>query len=71
MHDRRLSRIVLAGGIVGMLAGFGLQYWASMIAYPLNIGGKPLQQLAAVHPGDLRADDPVRGAGRGARHDRC
>jgi hypothetical protein len=37
----RLPWIVLGGGIAGMLAGFGLQYWASVIEYPMNIGGRP------------------------------
>lgn len=32
---------VLAGGILGALSGYGLQYWVNSIAYPLNIGGKP------------------------------
>lgn len=41
-HDRRLSFIVLAGGITGLLAGLGLQEWVHQIAYPINIAGKPL-----------------------------
>jgi len=41
-HDRRLSKIVLAGGITGMLTGIGLQRWVHDIAYPMNIAGKPL-----------------------------
>jgi len=41
-HDRRLSRIVLAGGLTGLLTGIGLQEWVHQIAYPVNIGGKPL-----------------------------
>ena len=41
-HDRRLSFIVLAGGLVGLLSGIGLQEWVHQIAYPINIAGKPL-----------------------------
>jgi len=40
--DRRLSLIVLAGGLVGLLSGLALQEWVHNLAYPLNIGGKPL-----------------------------
>ena len=32
----RLPWIVLGGGIAGMLAGFGLQYWAAVIEYPMT-----------------------------------
>src|SRR5215210_2576164 len=41
-HDRRLSKIVLAGGLAGLLTGFGLQEWVHQLAYPINIAGKPL-----------------------------
>ena len=40
-HDRRVSFIVLCGGIVGALTGFALQSWVSAVDYPLNIGGRP------------------------------
>jgi hypothetical protein len=40
--DRRVQMIILLGGIAGGLAGFGLCYWVSTTAYPLNIGGRPL-----------------------------
>ncbi len=41
-HDRRLSLIVLAGGLAGLLTGFALQEWVHSVAYPINIAGKPL-----------------------------
>jgi hypothetical protein len=43
IHKKRtkLPQIVLAGGLTGMATGFGLQYWASVIEYPMNIGGRP------------------------------
>jgi Protein of unknown function (DUF3341) len=41
-HDRRLSAIVLGGGLAGLLTGYGLQYWVHAITYPTNIAGKPL-----------------------------
>jgi hypothetical protein len=40
-HDRRLSLIVLAGGLAGLLSGIGLQEWVHLFAYPINIAGKP------------------------------
>ena len=39
--DRRMSTIVLCGGIAGLIGGYGLEYWTQVIAYPLNIGGRP------------------------------
>ena len=41
-HDRRLSLIVLTGGVIGLLSGLALQEWVHQVAYPINIGGKPL-----------------------------
>jgi len=41
-HRSLLPAIVLAGGIAGLVAGFGLEYWASVIEYPHNVGGRPL-----------------------------
>ncbi len=49
-HHSKLPAIVLAGGIAGALAGFGLQYWTSVAAYPLNVGGRPLASWVAFIP---------------------
>ena len=38
----KLPLLVLIGGLVGAASGFTLESWVSAVAYPINIGGKPL-----------------------------
>ena len=42
--------ITLIGGITGGSLGFALQYWVATSAYPLNIGGRPLNSWPAFIP---------------------
>ena len=39
--------LVLLGGITGCIAGYALQFWSATIAYPLNIGGRPVHSWPA------------------------
>jgi len=39
LHKNKLPLIVLAGGVIGGLTGFFLQYWIAVIYFPINIAG--------------------------------
>ncbi len=45
-----LPYIVFAGGIAGLLAGLGLQYFTHVIDYPIIVGGRPHFSLPAFVP---------------------
>lgn len=46
-YKNRLPLMVLMGGVTGMIVGFGLCYWVSVLRYPLDIGGRPLNSWPA------------------------
>jgi hypothetical protein len=49
-HERKLPLLVLAGGIAGCGGGYLLQYWVSVLAYPMNVGGRPLHSWPSFIP---------------------
>jgi hypothetical protein len=49
-HKTRLPFIVLAGGLIGGLAGYFMMYYSAAIDYPVNIGGRPLHSWPAFIP---------------------
>jgi hypothetical protein len=49
-HRSPLPKIVLGGGIAGACAGYALQYWVSVIEYPLNVGGRPYHSWPSFIP---------------------
>lgn len=49
-HEHIVPKLILGGGIAGLATGFGLQYWTQVIAYPMNIGGRPTYSWVAWIP---------------------
>ena len=46
-HKSKLPALVFMGGLSGAVGGFLLQYWTSVHAYPMNIGGRPFNSWVA------------------------
>ena len=40
-REHLVPKIILGGGIAGLITGYGLQYWTQVVDYPMNIGGRP------------------------------
>lgn len=40
-HDSRVAWLVFLGGCAGAMAGYGMQVFAAVFDYPMNIAGKP------------------------------
>ena len=49
-RSSRVPMLGLIGGIIGAVTGYGLQYWVSASAYPLNVGGRPYNSWPAFIP---------------------
>ena len=47
LHKNKLPLIVLIGGILGGLSGYLLQYYVTVIYFPINIAGRPLHSWPA------------------------
>jgi len=48
--ERLVAPIVFVAGATGLIAGYSLQYWTSVIALPLNIGGRPFHSWVSFIP---------------------
>jgi len=42
LHKNKLPLIVLFGGVMGALTGYLLQYFVTVIYFPINVAGRPL-----------------------------
>lgn len=42
LHRNKLPLIVLIGGLLGGLTGYLMQYFITVIYFPINVGGRPL-----------------------------
>lgn len=49
-RKNRLPMIVFIGGILGSVGGLSLQYWISVVNYPLNVGGRPYFSVPSFIP---------------------
>ena len=45
-----MSVVVLVGGILGGAGGYVMQYWMTVIDYPINVGGRPLHSWPSFLP---------------------
>jgi len=49
-RESRVPLVVLLGGLLGCFGGFGFITWLTVVAYPLNVGGRPTFSWPAYIP---------------------
>jgi hypothetical protein len=49
-RERRIAPAVLAGAVCGATGGYGFLYYATVLAYPHNIGGRPFNSWPSFLP---------------------
>src|ERR1051326_8769731 len=47
LHKNKLPLIVLCGGILGGLTAYAMQYYVTVIDFPINVAGRPLHSWPA------------------------
>jgi hypothetical protein len=50
IKERLVAPIVFMAGLTGLLGGYGLEYWTQVIAYPMDIGGRPYHAWVSFIP---------------------
>lgn len=51
----RLPKFVFAGGLLGAILGYGIQWYADVWVYPLRVGGRPVHAVPAFIPATFEA----------------
>jgi hypothetical protein len=49
-HPSRIRRIMFIAASAGVVVGIALQWYSAVIAYPINVGGRPLASWPAFVP---------------------